>query len=374
MKILDKYIIRTILIHTVVVMIILSAVHFIFTLLAELPDAGHGNYNMIEIFIYTIMRLPADIYVISPIIILIGMILGLGNLSENQELTVIKGSGFSVYRISYQVLKAGIFLIIPILLFSELFAFHWQGKAENYRAWHLSSSLEKKHFDLWLKVLTGFLHLKKQTNNELLDSAMFIQVSDNRIAQITRSTDVSYDKKHLYLKNATHTQINYKENMRDKKNNHDKKIIPTPKSTLLTINEPNYQIPLSLDKNILINFDTKPSNMNLRQLWRHLMFMSSSATIDDTYSIEFYKRLAQPFLLVAMIFLAVIFIFARLKDLSLGKKVFMGLVFSLIFSLIIRLSTEIALTFGYNIPISVFLPIILLLVTTIILLYYIAKA
>ena len=373
MKIFTKYIIRTILVYTVAVMIILSAIHLVFTLLAELPDIGRGNYNMIEILVYTIMRLPADMYVISPIIILIGMIVGLGVLSEHQELTVIRGSGFSVYYIGYQVLKAGIFLIIVIFLFSELFAFHWQSKAENYRAWHLSGSLEQKHFDLWLKVPDGFLYLKKKTSNKPLDSAIFIQVSDNRIAQIARSVDAHYGKNYLHLKNATHTQINYKDYTYSEKNSQYKKNTFAPKSALLTTSNSDYQIPLVLDKNILINFDTKPSNMNLHQLWQHLRFMSSSATVDEDYIIEFYQRLAQPLLLLAMIPLAIIFIFARLKNTSLGKRIFMSLVFSLIFSLIIRLSTEIALTFGYNIPISVFLPVILLLVTVVILLYYIAK-
>ena len=71
---------------------------------------------------------------------------------------------------------------------------------------------------------------------------------------------------------------------------------------------------------------------------------------------ELYKRLIKPVTLVAMILLAMLFIFGSTRDITLGRKIFFGVALGLSFEMLSRIASAMALSFDFNPLMSAILP------------------
>ena len=90
MKILDRYITKTLLKYSLSVMVVLVSVFAFFKFLEGVNDIGRASYTLLDAVIYTGLLLPKITYEVSSVIILLGTVLGLGHLAANSELIVIK--------------------------------------------------------------------------------------------------------------------------------------------------------------------------------------------------------------------------------------------------------------------------------------------
>ena len=75
------------------------------------------------------MTLPRTLVELSPFIALLGGIVGLGQLSKNSELTAIRSTGFSIFRIALVALVAGILWTVSLGAIDEWVASPLQQQA-----------------------------------------------------------------------------------------------------------------------------------------------------------------------------------------------------------------------------------------------------
>ncbi|STP70281.1 putative permease [Escherichia coli] len=76
-----------------------------------------------------LMTLPRTLVELSPFIALLGGIVGLGQLSKNSELTAIRSTGFSIFRIALVALVAGILWTVSLGAIDEWVASPLQQQA-----------------------------------------------------------------------------------------------------------------------------------------------------------------------------------------------------------------------------------------------------
>ncbi|HUS23666.1 MAG TPA: LptF/LptG family permease, partial [Candidatus Binatia bacterium] len=95
MKQLDRYIVQHIFGFTAVVGLGLITIQALVAFVAQLDEVGRGGFSYSDLFLYTILQLPAGIYVMLPIMGMIGTLMGLGALASSSELTAMRASGVS---------------------------------------------------------------------------------------------------------------------------------------------------------------------------------------------------------------------------------------------------------------------------------------
>lgn len=120
MKILDRYISRTIISGTLMVLLVLGALLAFVDFVSEMDDVGKGQYSMLQAAMYVLLSLPKRLYELFPTAVLIGSLLSLGTLAGNSEFTVMRAAGISIMRIVFSVLKAGFILLVFVALIGEL--------------------------------------------------------------------------------------------------------------------------------------------------------------------------------------------------------------------------------------------------------------
>jgi len=95
---LDRYLGRSILSTSLLVLVTLIALAGVFAFIAELEDVGKGHYTPGVAAQYVLLTLPGVGYLLFAPAVLLGSLLGLGALATNSELTVMRAAGVSVAR------------------------------------------------------------------------------------------------------------------------------------------------------------------------------------------------------------------------------------------------------------------------------------
>src|SRR5688572_14428177 len=118
-NIFNRYIIKHVLASTLLVLAVMVALIFFTTLLGEFQDIGKGDYTFVQAVVYVLLRMPHNLYLFSPMLILLGGIIGLGMLTVHQELMVIRSSGFSLQRILLAIMYSALLLVIFLMGIGE---------------------------------------------------------------------------------------------------------------------------------------------------------------------------------------------------------------------------------------------------------------
>jgi lipopolysaccharide export system permease protein len=116
MSILGRYIVRTVLGYTALVMMMLLALGALFLFIGQQDDIGTGGYTVAEAAKFVALNLPTYVFDLLPMAALIGALLGLGNLARGSELVVMRAAGVTTLRFCAWLGVAGI--VLSVVMFS----------------------------------------------------------------------------------------------------------------------------------------------------------------------------------------------------------------------------------------------------------------
>ncbi len=112
MRILNRYLFRSITGSTFIVMLVLLSVGGFVDFIGQLDDIGEGDYTLAIAAQVALLKLPRLASGMLPVSTLLGALLGLGALASHSELIVMRASGVSALRMAGSVSVAGLALAI----------------------------------------------------------------------------------------------------------------------------------------------------------------------------------------------------------------------------------------------------------------------
>jgi LPS export ABC transporter permease LptG/LPS export ABC transporter permease LptF len=119
--ILDEYVLREFLLTFVMVLVTFVMLMLIFTFFELLSDIIRNKTPLVTVGEYLINLTPSMIYLITPLSVLIGVLVVFGIMNRNSELTAMKATGISLYRITVPVLAIAAVLSVSLFMFDELY-------------------------------------------------------------------------------------------------------------------------------------------------------------------------------------------------------------------------------------------------------------
>ena len=99
MKVIQWYIARVMLEICSITLLSLCSISSLIKCFDQLRLVGIGTYTLLDTFIYTLYLIPKDIEMFAPMAILIGSLLGMGQLASRSELTILQSVGLSKLHI-----------------------------------------------------------------------------------------------------------------------------------------------------------------------------------------------------------------------------------------------------------------------------------
>ena len=117
MWILRRYIFQHVFAALLVITIAVLGIQTIFSLVNELGNVGTGHYDTIKAFIYVLMQLPNFLWVVLPIVVLLGSLVSLYTLAASKEVLIIRSAGVSVKSFCNTTLYcAAVIMVFAFLL------------------------------------------------------------------------------------------------------------------------------------------------------------------------------------------------------------------------------------------------------------------
>jgi len=111
MKVLQRYIVSTVLQAIVLVLVVIVALD-VLALVIEQVGEIRGGYDFARVLEYVAFRTPGFIVANTGFAALIGCLAGLGVLANQNELTVLRASGISILQIVGMVMRPALVVIV----------------------------------------------------------------------------------------------------------------------------------------------------------------------------------------------------------------------------------------------------------------------
>jgi lipopolysaccharide export system permease protein len=342
MKIKDRYIANTLLTYSIVVLLVWLSIYSFFNFLAELNSVGIVNYTILEAFKYIVLQLPEVAYdQVSPVILL-GCVLGMGHLATTGQLIILRASGISILKITWLTLKNAIIFLICLTLIGELVAPTLTTYAENERSNALGlNSLSSSQDGFWIRDGDNFINVENNVDGSLFNGITVIEVNkSNKIERVVESKSAIFDGQNINMDSTNIFSINSTNLFDD-----------------IALKERNlYKKRVAFDQDLINSLEKEPKDLTTLTIVKQIQFLTDNKLRAEVFEVELYKRLVKPITLVAMILLAMLFIFGSTRDATLGRKIFFGVAIGLSFELISRIGGALALSFDFSPLLSAFIP------------------
>jgi len=354
MKIRDRYITKTLLNYTLVVLLVWLSIYSFFNFLAELNSVGQADYTVIEAIKYILLQIPEVAYKQASPVILLGCVLGMGYMATTNQLVVMRVSGNSILKLTAITIKAALFFIIVIIAVGEIFAPLASEEAEKGRANALGQKIALQSQEgFWIREGGNYINVENNIDGSFYTDITIYQVSPaNKIETIITSESANFDGTSLDMNNVdifSINEINSSTEITSKKRN-------------------NYNLTVSFDQDLIDSLKKDPKELTTWKIIKQIQFLSINKQTSSIFEVELYKRLVKPATLVAMILLAMIFIFGSNRDSSLGRKIFLGVALGLSFEMISRVGGALSLSYNFSPLIGAVLPTLIIIVLAIVLL------
>ena len=354
MKMRERYIAKTLLSYTLVVLLVWLSIYSFFNFLEELNMVGSNSYTILSAIKYIILKIPEVTYSQASPIILLGCVLGIGHLATTNQLLIFRVSGASILKITGITLKNALIFVVAIIAIGEAIAPMSSNFAEQSRAnalGHNSVSTSQEGF--WIRDGVNFINVKKNIDGKLFSGITVIEVnSSNKIEGVIKSENAVFDGNSLDMGGTEIFSISdesFFDNISLKKYN-------------------SYNKAVSFDQDLIDSLKKEPKDLTTWTIIKQIQFLSDNKLRSGVFEVELYKRLMKPVTLVAMILLAMLFIFGSTRDITLGKKIFFGVALGLSFEMLSRIASALALSFDFNPLMSAILPSTLVMIISITLL------
>lgn len=329
MKILRRYIAKTILTSTLMVLLVLIGLYTFMDFIAELDDLGRGQYQLKEILAYMFYSMPKRIYELLPIAALLGSVLGLGNLASQSELVAMRAAGISIQQINKAVILVALCLMVFAVFIGEVVRPSAEQHAREIRSMAQTGTVgSRSEHGFWTRDGMHFNHIKK-----ILPDGRFSGVS-------------------IYEFDSTHRLRLITEAKEAKFDTNDRWVLTDVVQS--TINEQGIEVRAiehaywksQLNPGMLNIVVVPPEFLAVWNLLEYIHFLKENFQAVDQYEIAFWMKIMMPISSAVMVFLAVPFVFGPLRSSPIGGRILAGALVGIGFHLFNQSFQHIGLVFG----------------------------
>jgi len=338
MRKLNQYIARTVIGAVSMVLLVIVSLDAIAALVDQLGEL-EGQYNFIEALAYVGLTLPGRIYSNIPLSSLVGCLVGLGILASSSELVVMRAAGVSVAQITWAVMKPVLLFIVLSVALGEYVTPLTDQIADSRRAIAQGDkkALESRH-GLWNRDGNEFMHFNAVLPNGRLYGVTRYQFDDN--GQLTASS---------FAQTAIFQGDHWLEE--------------EGKESLITadgIQVHQYdwrRWDTELSPKLLNVLVLTPDALSIQNLYSYAQYLQQQELDSSEYWLAFWKKLLQPLATASLVLIAVSFIFGPLREVTMGQRIFTGVIVGIVFRTSQDLLGPASLVFGFSPLIAVALPL-----------------
>jgi lipopolysaccharide export system permease protein len=330
MRVLDRYIGKAVIVSILIVLLLLLVLVSFGNLMEELSDVGEGNYTTVDAFLYVLLIVPRRTYEIFPVAVLLGSMVGLGALASNSELTAMRAAGVSLGRIMVSALKAGLVMMVVVIVVGELIAPKTEQYAETLRASRISKQITlQTEYGFWARDGDSFVNIRQiLPGARLKDIYIYEFTKEGKLRIATHAGFAQYRDEHWLLSDIQQSEF------------FDDAVVSRHLDTAAWDSMLN---PALL--NVVV---VRPTMLPAWGLYRYIRFMHENGQSAIPFEVAFWSKMVMPLVTLVMVFLSVPFVFGMLRTVGIGPRIFVGTLIGTSFFLLNKVFSHMAVVYELN--------------------------
>ena len=326
---LDRYIGSSVLMAILAVLGIILGLALLFALIDEMRSIS-SSYTIMDVFSFVMLTAPRRLYEMLPMAALIGCLIGLGGLASNSELTIMRAAGVSLGRIVWAVMKPMLVLMLAGVLIGEYVVPASENLAQANRALAQGGgdAQSSKH-GLWHRQGDEFIHINAVQPNGLLYGVTRYRFDKERnMLSASFAKRAQFDQGRWQLNDVSTTVF------------HDRS------TEVIKVPEESWDV--SLSPQLLSTVVMAPESLSIAGLWNYIHYLKEQGLNNGRYWLAFWVKVLQPLVTAALVLMAISFIFGPLRSVTLGQRVFTGVLVGFTFKIAQDLLGPMSLVFGFS--------------------------
>jgi lipopolysaccharide export system permease protein len=328
MKVIDRYIASVVAASTLVALLVVVGLDLFFTVIDQLNSVGTGGYTLGVMLQYVLLSAPQACYELFPMAALMGSLMGMGTLASHSELTAMRASGMSVWRITLAVLQIGVLMLVVAMVVGEWLA----PAAEQYRQ-HLRAAAAGQGMSflggegLWVRNQNRFINVRRVLDPDSLADLTVYELDDKeQLATTTHATHAQFSDGHWVLYGVQQSTFG--------------------KDRVTTLHVGSQAWPLLVTPDLLANVTVEPKYMSTSDLSQLVDYLDRNGLDARHYRFAFWKRVMTPVSSLIMLFVAVPFVFGSLRSIGTGQRIFIGVLVGFGFYILSQVAGQMGLVYG----------------------------
>jgi len=180
MGIIDRYIARNFLAGAAVVLLILLPLFGFMVLSEELENVGKGAFTSFDALWVVALSLPKLMLDLLPVTALLGVLIGLGAMANNQELVILNAFGYSAGRTAKPVVETILVVIAAVLLVQAFVVPKFELGAARVRSKAtLQTTIASEGKELWTRSGNRFIRIGDAVQNRLMREVEIFDMGDD---------------------------------------------------------------------------------------------------------------------------------------------------------------------------------------------------
>ncbi len=343
MNLLDRYVIRAMLGGVFVVMAVLLTLFALFLFANQQDDIGVGTYTALDAFWFVLLNMPQQIYELMPIGVLIGTLLGLGQLARGSELTVMRAAGVSIWRIAGSVAMAGVLLIALAVLCGEFLAPPLQAMAKQQKALSKFSNISfARRGGAWVRDGNLLINVMQQSGRGEFGGMRVFELSpDHRLVAMSTAATATVEPDGSWrLSQYATTRFDGEQ--------------------IQSAHESSREFSSAVGGDFLGLTVVQPRELESRVLFGLIRHLRENGLDSAAQEFAFWSRIARTSAIVFAGLLAVPFVFGSLRSAGSGARMMVGVLIGVSFFFVQRTLESGAIVFQASPLLLAWLPTALL--------------
>ena len=319
-KIHDLYVGRVVLGTVALTWAVLAGLDVMLGLVSEFGDIGKGKYGLSEAFVYMALSIPRRLYYLFPYAAVIGSLMALGQLAATSELTALRALGLSRRRLGLAVAGA-LALLTALMVFNGESVAPWaQQRADALKSSAKSgNTVVAQYTGLWAREGETILHAAGGQERER-DGERFLELNDVKLFEFAPDGHL---RSLANARVAQHRPGGWV--LRDVTRNYFEE------RSVRQVKVPEERWESQLDAAALSSGTERPRYLSAMALRAAIEYRQRNDLDASEFQEHYWGRWFYPLNVLALCLAAVPFAFGTLRSGGMGKRLFIGIVFALIF-------------------------------------------
>jgi len=348
MNLLDRYVIRAVLGGVFVVLVVLLTLGALFLFANQQDDIGQGTYTALDALWFVLLNVPQQVYELMPICVLIGALLGLGQLARGSELTVMRAAGLSVWRIAGSVAMAGLVLTVVAVLCGEFIAPPLQALAKKEKALAKFSNISfANRGGAWVRDGNLLINVMEQSGAAEFGGMRIFELSPEYTLDSVASASTASVQPDGSWKLSSYQRTRF------------------GSATVEADKEASRNFETQVGGDFLELTVTVPRELATRVLWNLMSHLRENGLDTAPQEFAFWSRIARTLAIVFAALLAVPFVFGSLRAAGSGSRTLVGVMIGMAFFLVQRMLESGALVFDASPVVLAWFPTALLAIVAV---------